>query len=181
MGEVDRDQRTDRVSEGPTIGDFITMRPQGSQGQGHGSNIKGNRSKILCLFTSTPHGKFTDKSGHMTSIPWTQQLPHESQGQSHITKVKGHRIEIPCSLTSTCPWVVHRQTGYIGTNILDTAAASTRFPISRSYSLRSHVIGLEFHAHAHLPLMGGPHCQFGQGNLNISWPQPCPQKDGQTD
>ena len=52
------------------MGSSITIRPQESQGQGHGSKVKGHSTKIGIIVT-------------LASIPWTQHHPQDSQVQGH--------------------------------------------------------------------------------------------------
>ena len=174
------------------MGGCITTRPQESQYQGHSSKVKGHRTKIPCTCTSTPHGQSTGtKIGHIdintldtaasTRFPWSRSLCQgQSQYQEHSSKVKGHRTNIPCPCTSTphgqstgTKWPQWHQ--YLGHR---SVYKISKFKV---IAPKSKVAEPKFHAHAHLHLMGGPHTQFGLGNLNTLATKFCQWTGGQTD
>ena len=93
-------QKTDQVSEGPTMGRAITTR--NTQGQGHLIKVKGHKRKILCHVILSFVASLQAKDWSH----WHQYLGHncfhkDSQGQSHCSKVKRHGAKITCPCTFT--------------------------------------------------------------------------------
>ncbi len=141
-----------------TLGTGASTRFPRSRSQLQGQRSQDQNSMPMHIYTSwvVDMKKLTT----LAAKPWEQERPQDFQGQGHGPKIKRHGTQIPCPCPSTPPgshicttWPHWHQ--YLGHRHV------TEIATFKVIALRSKVTKPQFHARAHLHLMGSPQTQFG--------------------